>query len=76
MYDGPGVVGMANSGPDTNGSQFFISYDALPQLDGGYTIFGKVVEGMDNLMKLTEIDPQQGTGATPDVLLSVTIEEK
>ena len=76
LYDGPGVVGMANSGPDTNGSQFFISYDALPQLDGGYTIFGKVVEGMDNLMNLTAIDPQQGTVAEPDVLLSVTIEEK
>jgi cyclophilin family peptidyl-prolyl cis-trans isomerase len=76
LYDGPGVVGMANSGPDTNGSQFFIAYDALPQLDGGYTIFGKVVEGMDNLVKLTEIDPQQGTVAEPDVLLSVTIEEK
>ena len=76
LYDGPGVVGMANSGPDTNGSQFFITYDALPQLDGGYTIFGKVVEGMDNLKKLTAIDPQQDTGAKPDVLLSVTIEEK
>jgi cyclophilin family peptidyl-prolyl cis-trans isomerase/protein-disulfide isomerase len=76
LYDGPGVVGMANSGPDSNGSQFFISYDALPQLDGGYTIFGKVTEGMDNLMNLTEVDPQQGTGVEPDVLLSVTIEEK
>ncbi|MDX9865625.1 MAG: peptidylprolyl isomerase [Anaerolineaceae bacterium] len=76
LYDGPGVVGMANSGPDTNGSQFFISYDSLPQLDGGYTIFGKVVEGMDNLVKLTAIDPQQGTVAEPDQLLSVTIEEK
>ncbi len=76
LYEGPGVVGMANSGPDTNGSQFFISYDALPQLDGGYTIFGKVVEGMENLVKLTAIDPQQGTVAKPDMLLSVTIEEK
>ena len=76
LYDGPGVVGMANSGPDSNGSQFFISYDALPQLDGGYTIFGKVIEGMDNLVKLTAIDPQQGTDVEPDVLLSVSIEEK
>lgn len=77
LYDGPGVVGMANSGPDTNGSQFFITYDALPQLDGGYTVFGKVVEGMDVVEKLTPRDPQQGSDlADPDLLLSVSIEEK
>lgn len=77
LFEGPGVVGMANSGPESNGSQFFISYDALPQLDGGYTIFGNVVEGMDVVEKLTPRDPQQGADlADPDILLSVTIEEK
>ena len=42
-----GVVGMASSGKDTEGSQFFITHSATPHLDGRYTIFGKVTEGMD-----------------------------
>jgi peptidyl-prolyl cis-trans isomerase A (cyclophilin A) len=46
-YDSEGVVGMANAGPNTNGSQFFITMAAVPNLNGGYTIFGKVVAGMD-----------------------------
>lgn len=46
-YDRPGRFGMANSGPDTNGSQFFITEEAQPHLDGGYTIFGQVTEGND-----------------------------
>lgn len=46
-YDGPGVVGMALSGKDTGGSQFFITHSAQPHLDGSYTIFGKVISGMN-----------------------------
>lgn len=76
-FDKAGMVGMANSGPDTNGSQFFIGYDALPQLDGGYTVFGQVTEGMDVVEKLTPRDPQQGPDlAEPDRILSISIEEK
>jgi cyclophilin family peptidyl-prolyl cis-trans isomerase/protein-disulfide isomerase len=52
-YDGPGVVGMANAGADTNGSQFFITLAATTSLDGSYTIFGKVQE--DSLALLNEI---------------------
>ncbi len=76
-FDGPGVVGMANAGADSNGSQFFITYAAQPKLDGSYTIFGKVILGMDVANKLTPRDPSQaGDLPAGDQILSVTIEEK
>ena len=76
-FDKAGVVGMANSGPDTNGSQFFITYGPAPHLNGGYTIFGKVLSGMDVLEELTPRNPQPGVSLPPgDKLISVTIEEK
>ncbi|HNR47064.1 MAG TPA: peptidylprolyl isomerase [Anaerolineaceae bacterium] len=76
-YDQAGVVGMANSGANTNGSQFFITLDAQPNLDGSYTIFGHVVEGMDVVNALTKRDPSSSTDLPePDYILSVTITEK
>jgi cyclophilin family peptidyl-prolyl cis-trans isomerase/protein-disulfide isomerase len=76
-FDQAGVVGMANSGPDTNGSQFFITYAPTPNLNGGYTIFGRVLSGMDVLEQLTPRDPQPGVNLPPgDKLIKVTIEEK
>ncbi|OIO90274.1 MAG: peptidylprolyl isomerase [Anaerolineae bacterium CG2_30_58_95] len=76
-FDRPGVVGMANAGPDTNGSQFFITFGPVPQLDDGYTIFGQVLQGMDVLARLSARDPQAGIPLPPgDSLISVTIEER
>jgi cyclophilin family peptidyl-prolyl cis-trans isomerase len=76
-YDREGMVGMANSGPDTNGSQFFITLGPAPHLNDSYTIFGRVLEGMDVAKSLTERDPQPGQTLPPgDKLLSVTIEER
>lgn len=75
-YDRPGLVGMANTGPDTNGSQFFITYAPAPHLNGGYTIFGEVLSGMDVLEQLTPRDPEQPNQPLGDILISVEIEEK
>jgi cyclophilin family peptidyl-prolyl cis-trans isomerase len=73
-FDEPGLLAMANSGPATNGSQFFITLVPTPWLDGRHTIFGKVIEGMEVLDSLTRRDPQvdQDEG---DLLRTVTIEE-
>jgi cyclophilin family peptidyl-prolyl cis-trans isomerase/protein-disulfide isomerase len=76
-FDSPGVVGMANAGPGSNGSQFFITYAAAPHLDGGFTIFGRLVSGMDVLEKLTPRDPSQPVDLPPgDTINHVTIIEK
>jgi cyclophilin family peptidyl-prolyl cis-trans isomerase len=76
-FDGPGVVGMANAGADSNGSQFFITYAAQPTLDGSYTVFGHVIQGMDVVNSLTPRDPSQGTDLpSGDKILSVSIEQK
>jgi cyclophilin family peptidyl-prolyl cis-trans isomerase len=53
-HDQPGILSMANAGPGTDGSQFFITFKAVPQLDGKHTVFGKVVEGMETVRELEE----------------------
>ena len=73
-YERAGVVGMANAGPGTNGSQFFISYGAIGLDPAAYTVFGQVTEGQDVLEQITPRDP--GAATTPgDTLLTVVIEE-
>lgn len=76
IFDREGLVAMANSGPENNGSQFFITFDATPDLNGGYTIFGEVVEGMDVVRSISLRDPQGGLDLPPgDTLISVSIEK-
>lgn len=77
-FAAPGVVAMANSGPDSNGSQFFITYSPQPSLDGSYTIFGTVIAGLDVLQALAKRDPAMDTLALPpaDKIVRVTIEER
>lgn len=76
-FDRAGLLAMANAGEDSNGSQFFITYAPLPNLDGGYTIFGQVIEGMDVANSLTRRDPSQPVELPPgDKILKVTIEVK
>ena len=75
-FDKTGVVAMANAGPDTNGSQFFITFSPQPQLNGGYTIFGQVISGMDLVNGLTRRDPNQNPTFPGDAMESVTITEK
>jgi cyclophilin family peptidyl-prolyl cis-trans isomerase len=75
-FDQEGLLAMANVGaPDTNGSQFFITYAPALSLNGKHTIFGKVIEGMDVLRQLTPRDPQQAPDFEGDRLIRVDIEQ-
>lgn len=81
-FDKAGMLAMANSGPNTNGSQFFITFAPATFLNGSYSLFGKVVSGQDVLSKLTRTASTAGgaeapiAGAEPDKLLSVRIVTK
>lgn len=76
-FDGPGVVSLANSGENTNGSQFFITYDAVPQLNPNFTIIGQVIEGMDFAESITPRDPQSDPNAPAgDTIIDIIVEEK
>jgi len=75
-FDKEGVVAMANAGRDTNGSQFFITFGPTPQLNGGYTIFGQVLEGMDVVNGITRRDPDQNPTFEGDAIETIAITEQ
>lgn len=74
-FDKAGVVAMGNRGRDTNGSQFFITFVPYPSLNGSYTIFGQVIEGMDVVNGITRRDPETNPTFEGDAIESVTITE-
>jgi cyclophilin family peptidyl-prolyl cis-trans isomerase len=76
-FDEDGVLALANSGPNSNGAQFFITYAATPNLNEGFTILGKVLEGQDVVESITPRDPGSNPAAPPgDKMIDIMVEEK
>jgi len=71
-HNARGILSMANSGPNTNGSQFFICFDATPWLNNHHAVFGRILTGMDVLDKIEKVGTRSGK-PTEDVLFSIEV---
>jgi cyclophilin family peptidyl-prolyl cis-trans isomerase len=71
-----GVLSMAHAGRNTGGSQFFLTFRRTSHLDGGHTVFGRVVEGLELLEDLQRIDPQRPQGVQPDKIVEAKVVRK
>ena len=75
VHDSEGILSMANAGPGTNGSQFFITLGATPHLNGRHAVFGKVVEGIETIRKIGNVQTGAQDRPTEDIIMKkVTIE--
>jgi cyclophilin family peptidyl-prolyl cis-trans isomerase len=73
-HDRGGLLSMANAGPGTDGSQFFLTFVATPWLDGKHTIYGEITDGMDTMKSLEAVGSRAGKTSEPVSIETVTIE--